>query len=489
MKFIFYPKKKIVNILFFLVLFLSNNSTMKAQFTINDTFGDLTECDTMTRGIYIVWWDKDFNYTDQIDILLDTMLSYRTICLDDLSMDDPPNALDGYYYNVYIHGNDFFAPLNWGNGQGTDNNGYPFLTLPSGLISNWNNTAHETFHIFQYNANSPGFAYSGDSQWYIEASANWFAARQNPSILRRFVEAESLVRLPHVPLWLSFGNFPTDYPQNWQRYVHQYALALHLYYLTDVVGIDEDIITSGLYGQTNEKPQEYMFNQIGGSNFRQYFIDWAAHMTNDFDFIPADQAATNLSEWNTYADPVDDNEFIATYDNEGTNGWVSPEDEKVTHAWSFNTYKLLNSETTTYTFEVNGSANGSYGDDAYFQGKILVQNSVTGSSFYDLNMSNSLQGSFTLDVTAEDTEIYFVIASMPEVFEDNNSSFQKFAYEMRISIEDATSVFDASLSRSKLKSEVGRFNLLGQKIDRHMEGFHVIIFDDGSCEKIYLFKD
>ncbi|HMQ88974.1 MAG TPA: DUF6055 domain-containing protein, partial [Flavilitoribacter sp.] len=168
----------------------------RAQFTINDTFGDLTECDTMTRGIFIVWWDKDFDLTAKADQLLDTMISYRNICLNDLDMADPPNPENGYYYNVYLHGGGFFAPQNWGNGQGTDSNGFPFLTLPKDAVNDWVNTAHETFHIFQYNANSPGFAYSGDSQWYIEASANWFAARQNPDSPRRFVEAESLVRMP-----------------------------------------------------------------------------------------------------------------------------------------------------------------------------------------------------------------------------------------------------------------------------------------------------
>lgn len=114
----------------------------------------------MTRGIYIVWWDKDFNYDAQVDVLLDTMMRYRDICLNSMSMMDPPNPVDGFYYNVYIHnpGNDngFFSPYDWGNGQGTDGNGYPFLTLPSGALSDWVNNAHETFHIFQYSANGSG---------------------------------------------------------------------------------------------------------------------------------------------------------------------------------------------------------------------------------------------------------------------------------------------------------------------------------------------
>jgi len=48
----------------------------------------------------------------------------------------------------------------------------------------------------------------------------------------------------------------------------------------------------------------------------------------------------------------------------------------------------LNSIAETYTFEINGDPTGSYGDSAYFQGKVLVLNSVTGASFHDLVMTN-----------------------------------------------------------------------------------------------------
>ena len=86
---------------FFLLLLLLAFAPARAQLAIHDVFGDLAECDTMTRGIYLVWWDKDFDYEDQVDILLDTMMSYRATCLGELGMADPPNPEDGYYYNVY----------------------------------------------------------------------------------------------------------------------------------------------------------------------------------------------------------------------------------------------------------------------------------------------------------------------------------------------------------------------------------------------------
>ena len=73
-------------------------------------------------------------------------------------MRDPPNPGKGFYYNVYIHhGDDDLFPSGWGMGQGTDIFGVPFLTLGYGGM--FSSTAyHEGFHIFQYDANSPGYS-------------------------------------------------------------------------------------------------------------------------------------------------------------------------------------------------------------------------------------------------------------------------------------------------------------------------------------------
>ena len=457
-----------------------------SQYTVNSTFGNFTDCDTMTSGIYIAWWDNDVDYSPQVGTLLDSMLSYRAACLDELGMQDPPNPEDGYYYNVYIHRpgdvNDVFFEYGWGNGQGTDINGYPFLTLPNGVLNDWVNNSHETFHIFQYNANSPGFAYSDDSQWYIEASANWFAGIRNLEAPRAFVEAESLVRVPQVPLWLSYGNYPSYYPSNWQRYVHQYALGLFLYYLTAEAGVPETMITQGFFAGTDELPQEYLYNQLGGDVFRNYFTDCAAHMTSHFDFILPYQAETNENEWNDYADPLDDNEFTRTYNNSGSDGWYRPADSLATTGWSFNTYRVLNSISGYYTFQYQGDPTGSYGSPAYFQGKVLVLNENTGASFYDLDPVNDLEGSLTLNVSPGDTAMYFIIACMPEVFQDFEETFQTFSYEMQI---DLGMVGIPESIPASPAPEIARYNLSGQRVDQNYKGLQIIRYSDGTCKKEY----
>jgi hypothetical protein len=253
--------------------------------------------------------------------------------------------------------------------------------------------------------------------------------------------------------------------------------------LSDFTDVPDNIITDGLYAGTTELPQEYFFNQIGGSVFRDHFIDWAAHMTNGFDFLPQNQIDEFENEWEVYADPLDDNEFIAIFDNDGSDGWIRPDDDRVTTGWSFNTYKLFNEDTESYTFDLNGDPAGSLSTPSYFQGKIVVQNTNNGTLFYDLNMNSDQQGSLTLNLTPDDTTVYFIIASMPEYFTDVN---QLFSYEMSIT-RGILGIEDLQIGQTN-KRIIGRFDILGRKVSEDTEGIQFIIYEDGSSKKIYNMK-
>lgn len=472
---------------------LTGLSSVNAQYTMNTPYGNLTESDTMSRGPFMFWWDKDFNYAGQIDKMLDSMLVYRLECLGELGMQDPKSANDGYYCNIYIHtanNSSCYYSSNfpqWGNGVGQDSKGYAFMTLPHFVLGDWRNLAHETFHIFQTPGMwdlTPGVYNTSYGGWFVEATANWYAYQRYPENDNSFIESEILVRIPQVPIWLDFYNGPDYYPVNWQRDVHQYALSTYLYYLTHVVGIPKNTYTSMIYSGTDLTPQNYLFNQLGAENFRSYFIDCAAHMTNDFDFLERYQVEKAIAEWNWVADPTDDNKYVQTYDNTGSTGWFSPESEELTSAWSFNTYQLKNDNSVAYKFEINAETVGTFGDASFFQGKIVVQNSDGTSSFHNLIMEDDHSGSLILNLSSEDKIVYFVIASMPEVFVDYENEFQLFPYKVRITKEPIVGIDYTDNQTPKM--EVARYNLLGQKINNTYNGLQFVFYNDGSCQKIYV---
>ena len=77
--------------------------------TVKSTYATTETCSYKTQGIFIVWWDKNFDYSSQATELLNTLIDVRNDCINTFQMSNPPNPLAGYYYNVYIHnGKDVF---------------------------------------------------------------------------------------------------------------------------------------------------------------------------------------------------------------------------------------------------------------------------------------------------------------------------------------------------------------------------------------------
>ena len=99
--------------------------------TLQTYWGSEESLEHITRGIFVAWWDRQFDHSHEADVLLDTLLSIREDCLTNLGMADPPNPAAGHFYNVYLHhsGQDGDSLPEWGMGQGTDPYGLPFLTI------------------------------------------------------------------------------------------------------------------------------------------------------------------------------------------------------------------------------------------------------------------------------------------------------------------------------------------------------------------------
>ncbi|MCX6180645.1 MAG: T9SS type A sorting domain-containing protein [Bacteroidetes bacterium] len=421
------------------LLCFSQANSFAQKYTIHSEYGNLSECDTMSKGPILLWWDKDFPLP-KAKMILDSMKSYMDECRKDLNMKYPPNVLAGAYVNVYAYNtNCYLSKFVSGYGVGTENasNAYrgPFFSSSADYLpSNYGNMAHETFHLMQYNQTSPGYVYSGNSMWYTEACASFYAITRYPTLDAVYAGALALRKIPQVPMWLSYENLrASSYPDNWQRNVHQYTMDLFFQYMYTKKNVYKKIFTEGYYTGTSLLPQQYIASKVGINNLRAYFTEFAAKMHNNFDFLTASQLTEAQYHWNTYSDSKDVNEFTQEFTDKGTTGWFTPSSDKVTTGWSFNTYKISNTKNTTYKFEINGSAKGSYGDASHFKGKILVRNSNGSAKYYDVPMNNNIQGELTLAVSSKDYEIYLIVASVPDRMDDDKAEFQTYNYQVKIS--------------------------------------------------------
>jgi len=403
-------------------------------------WGDTNSLDHVTRDIFVVWWEKQYDHEEDARGLLATLSQCREDCLSNLSMADPPNPGRGFFYNVYIHHNQGEVfPTDWALGQGTDQSGNPFLTVPFqslGGSSIW----HEGFHVFQYSATSTGFAYAGDSQWYIESSAQWYMAQWMPyDDPNMYAQAGTILGNPQLALWHSynneapgdFGYEANDVGPGWMYGVRQYGMHTLLNYLTEVVGIDRDIVTAGFYANTELSPQEYFVSRVGSELFRSQFADWAGHNCANLDYITREQykraleSVTRSGDWSVYRPSV----WQAV--DQGTNGWISAPADLSVRGWAYNVWNITNSEAAVYTFQLDGDKEGSQGGEAWFEGRVVILQEDGGSRHQSMMMDSNTTGKVQVSVRASDSQVMLAVVSVPE----NYGSYQTYGYRAQITRE------------------------------------------------------
>lgn len=395
--------------------------SLQSEFASEDTH--LVEVD----DIFAIWWDPAFDHSGDLETLFGWLKEIRQDCRENLGMEDPPNPEAGHFYNVYIHhGEDDSFPNGWANGQGTNSYGLPFLTLPDGAHLEHGNVLHEGFHIFQYSANSPGFEYSGDSQWYVESAAQWYQAKVLPTEVMTFVEAGAIVENPQLALWHSFSNEAPGDPTDWLFQVRQYGMHTWLFYLSEVAGVDPGIISDGFYAETDRLPQEYHFDRVG-EDLRGYFSDWAAHNTGGLDYLSPEQVERAWQEVEWVGDP--DNRHpnaIELVDNDCIGEHVPPSD-LAPRGWGYNVVKINLNEPRNFTFLLSGQPQGSEGADSHFEGRLVIEGSE-GVRYQSIDMLNTISGTIDVETTASDTNLYVVIAAVPDHFVGN----QTYGYTLTI---------------------------------------------------------
>ena len=396
--------------------------------SLRTEFGSEDTLNVEVDDIFAIWWDPAFDHSQDLAQMFQWLKEIRYDCLDNLDMEDPPNPSAGYYYNVYIHhGEEDSFPNWWGNGQGTDTYGMPYLTLPNGAHLDHGNILHEGFHVFQYSANSPGFSYSGDSQWYVESAAQWYQAQKLPNEEMTFVEAGAIVENPQLALWHSFSNEAPGDPTDWLYQVRQYGMHTYLYYLTAVAGVDSEIISGGFYAQTDLSPQAYHFDNVGGDILRSHFADWAARNTGGLDYLTDAQVARAWLEVDLVGDPNNRHPLVGEFTDGDAEGDFQPPSDFLPRGWGYNVIKINNTAAAKYTFVLSGDGQGSEGADAHFAGRIVVMG-ATGPQYTEVNMSGSRNGMGAVDVLSSDTSVFLVVAAVPEHFSGN----QTYGYTVQI---------------------------------------------------------
>ena len=400
-----------------------------ASLTVASPFADTSRHSVHTQGIWAIWYETGAIPKSEAEYVASYLESVRCDSLTDHGLREPPNLNYGQRVNIYIHDperNDGFSD-EWSNGVGShDYPDIPYMTLPIGAHLDPANLAHEGFHIFQFNSNSPGFAYEGDSGWFIEATANWFSVRKEPDAEDAYATIGAIAGNPHLALWHGFDNAQPGDPIHWMTETRQYGMHIFLNYLSEYAGLPADAVSSGFVAGTNKTPQEFVADQIGHERMAKGWADFAVHLAASYvggDGSPMPnwflterqrQYAFDERRWLVADDPMRgiENDIAATVEI-GQTDWTVPPRRLRPRPWSFNVVEVAN-PTGLAQLEV-GAEEGS---------NMRLRLAVLRGSKWDISKVSSGD---RLDFESAERAL-LVLAPTPKGY----TGHQPFAYQLRL---------------------------------------------------------
>ncbi len=404
--------------------------TVSEPLSLQAEFADPDRHKVHRQGIWAVWYDPAvFDHSDA-KVTADGLDAARCRALTVNKMVDPPSARAGLYTNIYLHDPEADDGLDdaFGNGVGTNAFDMPFMTLPLGAHADRANLSHEGFHIFQYSASSPGFAYDGDSAWYIETTAEWFALQDNPTREDAYATVGGIAAMPHLALWQSWDRGQPGDPEHWMLQTRQYGMHQFLQYLVETAGLSPATVTQDFFTGTRALPQQVIAAAIGHDQMAHSWADYAAMLTaSTIDgqgspmpgwLMTTAQRDYALAErdWALEDDPLAGGiaPVSAQIDLAVSAGdWVSPPRSLRPRPWGYNVVSLINMDGAyQVTLDVY--------DPATMPLRLIVRR---GSEW---QLARIASGSM-LDLTGADAA-YIIVANTPEVYRGHATR----AYQLRL---------------------------------------------------------
>eukprot|EP00929_Paragymnodinium_shiwhaense_P092288 TRINITY_DN52164_c0_g1_i1.p1 TRINITY_DN52164_c0_g1~~TRINITY_DN52164_c0_g1_i1.p1 ORF type:complete len:322 (+),score=13.18 TRINITY_DN52164_c0_g1_i1:124-1089(+) len=317
-----------------------------------------------------------------------------------------------------------------------NDHGLSYMTLGSGMDRpTW---YHESFHVFQQGT-TPGIEYTGDTKWAIEATAEWYqhVKVHSDSETWSFYNTLLVSNTPHLALWHTYENGPPGEKHGWVHGVRSYGLCIMLYWLThiSVPPVFEERVIYDAFMQASLPLeyglQEYLYLQ-GGNKYREGFVDWAAHTTNNTDYLTAAQIAEAQYNIDTYGAPEHFHPFAVVIDQLTVgNHTLVPDPALKPRGWGYNVLKLTNTPAGIYQFDLVGEERGSENASSNFVARLLVGKSSSAKVVaFDMD-ADGLHGSVNFTSETEGSEINIIVAAVPACFH----SHQDYGYQVKVIID------------------------------------------------------
>jgi len=415
-----------------------DNTLSSDTLILNETLLNASSYTVITEGIYAYWWDTQFDYTEELPILK-AWIEALQVDLNNLGIPNPTCFTEGFYTNIYIHnGKADSFPDEWGIGVGYDRLDLPYMTLPPDIAFKREDiVAHELFHIFQSSSYYEFIDFERAAHWIVEGLAEWYRMRTFKDTDRAFINVDAIQATPDISLWQVDARFKineAEYTEDelfalgWVYGIRQYANGSFFYFLTEIKNISPTEVIQSMFHRQKITPQEYLFNSLGADNLRNLYTEWASRNSVGFDYLPDN--AFRFSGYTKIANLLPDREihekpFVHIVDDINASGSFAPDSLYQPKAWGYNVIKINNTSSATYSFNLHGNSTGNRGTSSHFEALLAVKKNDGSVMYHPFSMTDATKGSLSVNVSADDCELFLTITAVPELF-NTNESFNYF---------------------------------------------------------------
>ena len=382
-----------------------------------------------SENFIVKWGDRGGVDPDEVQALLDAFEDGWAVEIETMAHPAPPST-DTYLFNVYIGNTGSDTPDDYGAAgyYNPDDDGYPMIVIAQDTLKDAAymeiTAVHEFYHAIQNGLDA--YTYTGDAAWYWEATADWVASQVYPDNLNYAVFLVGFAYLPYLPV--NYFNYPDSGALD--EY-HQYGAFIFPLFLTEQVADWTLVRDSWVDAESNDPLDELdRLLQAGyGTSINEVYPSFAAHNAT-WDYANGDDYDAALDSY-TFWYGDEDARIIDSYNEEGTDGDVSPPPETLPQRYGYNVFEVRSPRAGAYDVQFTGDAAGSNENAATFAVTLVAETDGV-ASYTPLPLTDNA-GAAQIATTGEESSLYLVVSA----WSDRHRDDETFGYTFRITPGEA----------------------------------------------------
>ena len=376
------------------------------------------------------WGNQSFVDDLQIDVVLDALEDSWAVEIEEMGH-STPFGTGQYLFNVYIGDTGNGAPPGYGAGgyYMADEEGWPMIVIARDSLEDpeWTRitASHEFYHAVQGATERYNYDTEGPSAWFWEATATWASQVVYPDNGYHAVFLFGYAFLPNRRV-----NF-FDYPDSGalQEYF-QYGAFLFAVSVSETTGGWQVVRNTWEDEGTLADPLEVMRSHLTDAGFDLDEV-WMEHAARNatMDYKNGELYRQVLLD-NSWRDESSRRVVGEISGSRGTEGLVAPRSGLAPERYGSNRWTLSPVLEGEYHIRVAGEPTGTYGSEAKFAAKLVIENWGQEPEYVDVPF-NGVEGELRYAASGAEDRVHIVVGAWTPLL-NGAWNLETFPYKLEV---------------------------------------------------------